>query len=201
MQFLDGASLFAQEAASIEANPADVSEEMRVRHRAFVSAAVMQAVAALESEASEILIHGPGHHLGSNGVDLAARDFLAPVADMVDSLPVLERFEKVLHLTRKPVMDRGAGPYQNMALVVKLRNEITHFKSLWGSELDRQKLVHQLRDKHFARPPFVSEHSLFFPHQVLGSACATWSVTSAVAFLTDFYEKLGFPCRMARFKK
>ena len=39
-----------------------------------------QCAAAVETQAAELLIHGPGSHLGSDGVDKKARDFLAPLA-------------------------------------------------------------------------------------------------------------------------
>src|SRR5258706_10562543 len=74
-QFLRGGAIFARRAHEIETS-ANVSEELRSEHVACVVGAVTQAAAALEAEIYEILTHGPGHHLGSNGINATARDFL-----------------------------------------------------------------------------------------------------------------------------
>jgi hypothetical protein len=199
-QFIDGARMFAADAEAIENSCSNsVSEKEIIRHRSVVTAAVMQSAAALEAEVFEVLEHGPGHHKGSDGVDAASRDFLRPLADLIDKLPATERFQQILHLTRKPLMDRGASVFRNMTLVIRLRNEITHYKSLWGEDQDRQKFIKQLHEKRFRSPPFVSSSSNFFPHHVLGADCALWSFESAVNFLSEFYRSLGFPCRMEKY--
>ncbi len=116
-QFLAGARMFANEAALIEKQHSDDSEELRSRHRAMVSAAIMQSIAALEAEAYEVANHGPGHHKGSNGIDVAARDFIVPLADMIDRLPIIDRFQKILYLTNCTTMDMGGQTVQNIDLV------------------------------------------------------------------------------------
>jgi hypothetical protein len=40
-----------------------------------------------------------------------------------------------------------------------------------------------LKQLRLAMPPFVSPNTNFFQHQLLGAACAAWSVQTAVAFL------------------
>lgn len=72
-QFLMASAMQARAAQAIEAKPmADVLENDQVAHRGFVVGAIMQSTAALECEIWEVMIYGPGHHLGSNGIDLEA---------------------------------------------------------------------------------------------------------------------------------
>jgi hypothetical protein len=60
----------ARVAAEIESKPAAaVTEDDKVAHRGYVTGAIMQATAALECEIWEVMVYGPGHHLGSNGID------------------------------------------------------------------------------------------------------------------------------------
>jgi len=198
-QFLKGARMFADEASEIE-NSDSITEELKFRHKSLVASSIMHAVASLETEAYEIMNFGPGHHKGSNGVDMEMREFLEPLAKLVDRLPVLERYENILYLTKKPKLEKGNKIYQNAELAVLLRNEITHFKSMWGEDLEEKKFIKKLKIKKFKRPPFQSEFSNFFPHQVLGADCAQWTVTSCRDFLTNFYQKLGYPCRTQRFE-
>lgn len=64
-QFLRASTIFVRKARDIEALPPEtVRGEMISEHRGLVCSAIMQCVAALESEADEICTHGPGAHLG-----------------------------------------------------------------------------------------------------------------------------------------
>jgi hypothetical protein len=199
-QFLGGAALLSRQAFSIEARPTDdLTERDRATHLSCVVSAVMQSVAALEADIWDICHYGPGHHLGSNGVDVAGREFLSPVADTIDREDVLSRYSLVLHLLRRPALDPGAQAWQEAALVVRLRNEITHYKSRWGIELDRSKLFSALQGKHSKPPPFVPKAGVnFFPLQCLSAERAAWSVESVVAFLSSYYVALGVESPVAR---
>jgi len=117
----------ARGAASIESKPVEqVTEDDKTAHFGYVGGAIMQATAALESEIWEVMVYGPGHHLGSNGIDMAARDLLAPLAEMIDGESVLDRYRLVLHLLNKQPLGRGRQPWQDAELVVRLGNELVH---------------------------------------------------------------------------
>jgi hypothetical protein len=190
-QFLRGAAIFARRAHEIDARPdASISDELRSEHDACVVGAITQAAAALEAEISEVLIHGPGHHLGSNGLDAPGRDFLLPLADTIDSEPILLRYDLVLHLLRKPVFDRGAYPYQVADILIRLRKELIHYKSKWGEQMDGAKIFSRLEQLRFDRPAFTSPHTNFFPHRCLSASLASWSVTTGVEFINAFYHNL-----------
>jgi hypothetical protein len=150
----------------------------------------MQCVAAVEAESAEVTIYGPGHHLGSKGVDAKAREFLAPLAELIDGQEVMERYTTILNLLHKQPLSKGDKPSQHMAILVKVRNELVHYKSRWGEEMERKKLFATLRQLRLSKPPFVSPHTNFFPHRFLGAASAIWSVRTAVTFLDAFYERL-----------
>jgi len=73
-QFLRGGAIVTRRAHDIETtSDSSISEELKSEHRASVVGAITQAAAALEAEIWEVLNHGPGHHLGSSGVDASAR--------------------------------------------------------------------------------------------------------------------------------
>lgn len=191
-QFLRGSAIFATRAHEIERNVTDsVSEDTQAEHRSYIVSAVVQCAAALESEISEVTRHGPGHHLGSNGLDAAAYAFLQPLMDVIDEQSTLDRYELVLHLLQRPALNRGGHPYQPADLLIKLRNELIHYKSKWGPEMERQKLFDRLLQLRLEKPPFISVHTNFFPHQCLSASLASWCVITAGAFINDFYAKLG----------
>jgi hypothetical protein len=194
-QFLWGAALFAQRAREIEDAAGQAADEStKSEHRSYVVAAIMQSVAALEAEVWEVLYYGPGHHLGSNGTDLNARNLLRPRAEEIDKKETLRRYKCVLELLNKPPLNLGAKQSQHAQLLINLRNKLVHYKSTWGQEMDLQKLFEVLKQLRFENPPFIPYHGTnFFPHQILSSSCASWAVTTVTEFLNTFYSLLGFP--------
>ena len=190
-QFLRGAAIFAHRANEIEASAeGPTSEEFQSEHRACVVGAITQAAAALDAEISEVLIHGPGHHLGSDGIELPARDFLFPLAKTIDGERTLRRYDLVLHLLRRPALEQGASPYQIADLLTRLRNELVHYKSKWGEEMDGARLFARLEQLGFDKPTFMSPHTNFFPQRCLSASLASWSVTTGVEFINTFYHNL-----------
>lgn len=192
--FVCASAGFARRAAELEAAHRDsIDDATRIEHRGFVIAAVTQSVAALEAESWGIISYGPGHHLGSSGIDTQALHFLQPLADIIDRESVLDRYWTILHLLRKTQLDRGAQPWQDADLLVRLRNELVHYKSKWGQEMEKQKLYKSLKKLGHPCPPFVKGGVNFFPHECLSAACASWAVRSAVAFLDAIYNRLDIP--------
>jgi hypothetical protein len=196
-QFLVASAIFAKRTREMERSlGASATEATQAEHRGIVVAAIMQCAAALETEIHEISTHGPGAHLGSDHTDRQSQELLAPLADVIDDQEVLTRYEIVLHLLQRPPLVRGAEPFQSAALLIRLRNELVHYKSRWGKEMDGSKLLAALHSLKHQRPPFVSGDSNFFPHQCLSADCAAWAVRSAVAFIDAFYAQLDVPSRL-----
>jgi|ERR1017187_1287235 hypothetical protein len=89
---------------------------------------------------------------------------------------------------------------ENASLLVKLRNEIVHYKSRWGVELERARLVGALEAKRHRRPPFMPATGMnFFPHHCLSADCAAWAVESSAALIDVFYEHLGVASPLAAY--
>src|SRR5262249_45825314 len=112
----------------------------------------------------------------------------------------LERYQLVLHLLRKDPVPRGRKIWENAVAVVRLRNELVHYKSRWGSELDQSKFFRALKNKGHKRPSFITGSANFFPHECLSSSCAAWAVGSCVSFLDAFYSNLGSPGRLDAYR-
>src|SRR3989304_3193340 len=126
-QFLEAAAIFARRSAEIECTAGTTTTDLlQAEHRGCVVSVIMQCAAALETEIYEITVYGPGYHLGSNKTDHKAREFLRPCAEMIDYQEVVSRYELVLHLLQKPELSRSAQPFQDTALLVRLRNELIH---------------------------------------------------------------------------
>jgi hypothetical protein len=123
-------------------------------------------------------------------MDKRGRDILVTLAKLIDRQEVIERYTTILHLLGKRPLSKGNKPSQYMAILIKVRNELVHHKSQWGEDMKRKELFKALQQLQLSKPPFVSPHTNFFPHQFMGAACAAWSVRTAVTFLNTVYERL-----------
>jgi hypothetical protein len=190
--FLVGAATMTRLAKDLESKGKDSSEIERLQHKAFVSGGIMQSVAALESDVWSLLFHGPGHHLGSDGLDKESKETLNIVAETFEKESLLTKLDLILQLTRKKKLDFGRQPMQDLNLLISLRNEITHFKSLWTNELDRKKLFKTLQMMDSTPPTYSPEGKQnFFPHICLTHRRAKWSLDTVVNFIEYYYGELG----------
>lgn len=190
--FLRGAFLLARRSSTIEETSLSepIGSDVTAEHTACVVGAILQAVAAMEADISEVTAYGPTHHLGSNQMDQKSKALLSPIADVIDRQPILRRFTIVLHLLGKHPINAGSTEWQNVDLLIRLRNEIVHYKSLWNDEMSRKKFIKQLQSLKHNRPPFVDPLTTYFPHHCLNADCAAWAANSALRFLDLFYSHL-----------
>lgn len=199
-QFLCASAIFARRCVQIEgAHPDNPDDATRTEHLGLVTAVIMQCAAAVEAESAELTEYGPGSHLGSDRTDRITQNFLKPLTDFIDGQDALTRYKLILHLLNKPPLVEGEQPWQDMNVLVRLRNELVHFKSKFSKKMEGQKLYKTLQQLRLAKPPFVAAQSLFFPHKLLGAACAAWAIRTAVAFLNGFYGRLGIESSLRRF--
>ena len=203
-QFLEASAIFTRRAREIERQydySRPIPDEVRCEHRAYVSTTVMQCAAAMETEAHEICVHGPGAYLGSDRMDKSAHAILFPIVEQVDNLSTLERFDLIMHTLGKVPFDRGKNPYQSAQLLVRLRNKLVHYKSSWGTDMSEEKFFRALESLHHKAPPFTSGSMNFFPHRCLGADCAAWALATTLGFLEDVYERLGVQNRFATYRQ
>jgi hypothetical protein len=201
VQYLEASTIFVRRARVIESMPIqDVDDSLRIEHRGLVCSVIFQCVAALDTETHETCTYGPGAYLGSDHTDDDSKAYLSPLATVIDDQDTMSRFNLVLHLLRKEPIDTGREPFQSAAMVVRLRNEIVHYKSRWGEEMKTSKLFSALEGKRFRPPPFFPPGGMnFFPHRCLSADCATWALKSSVNMLDAFYTAIGVPSRFSTY--
>ena len=119
---------------------------------------------------------------------------------VIDDQNTMARFELILHLLGKAPLDKGAEPFQSAALLVRLRNELVHYKSRWGTQMESSKLYSALQALRHKPPPFTDPSMNFFPHRCLNVECGEWAISSVVAFLESFYSALSVPSRFQDYR-
>jgi hypothetical protein len=180
---LISASKFSSEVEKIEAAHAGESfgswwED--VRHNAVACLFVISA--AMESYANELF---------SDRKDVfpdAPTLLIDKIWDMSERKSPIEKLDLVLHLKGKSPLDRKAGYYKAMSAVIRLRNELTHFKPEWSHEVDKHEKISVVLNGYFLRNPHFS-NELIFPNAWVGHSCTSWAVKTTLDFIEEF-EKL-----------
>lgn len=190
-QHLAGAAIFARKAHEI-ARASTFSDETIIEHRAYVWSAIVQSATALEAHVAEIFMHGPGHHLGSNGTNTKARDLLQHAWETEKyKTGVLTKYQSALKIIGRPSLNEQSGYYKAADLLLRTRNELVHYKSKWGSEMQNDTSpFEELEKLKLAPPPFTAKDQNFFPHRCLSASFASWSVETGTNFINELYKHL-----------
>lgn len=201
---LAAAFILGLQAKQIEqANPIRPSEEVRARHHAAVSGAVVLSAAFLEgfinellAETEELTIHGL--------LSALSRPAYRRIADLWnEGIPragryrICDKYQITLLVGDCAPFDKGAKQFQDAHLMCRLRNELVHLAPTWVIHSDEggrddhvmTKALHGL----FAECPFAGPEDPWFPDRCLSAGCAAWAAESALTFVRGFVERFGVP--------
>jgi hypothetical protein len=167
---------------------------LHVKQNAYVTGAVLASVAFLEATINEFLAGAADSIPG--GADELPPSLTALLGDMwklpLPRMPMLEKFQLALTVARKQPFDKGAQPYQDVHLLIALRNQLVHYQPsivITYSAIDPSAVVQPKIAGKFARNPL-------FPSDVesldkyLGHGCARWAALSSLAFADEFYRRM-----------
>lgn len=161
---------------------------------ACVSATVMLCIASLESNINEYLSE-PAKLFLEISLN-KANEFI----DLIGNLSILDKYERVLSFKECEDFDRGSSPFQDVDILIKLRNEFVHFHPEWHDKQERHdKLGKKLLYK-FELSPFIEESSVLFPQRIISHGCTKWAVTSSIEFIEDFDKKIGVNSKLLKLK-
>ena len=162
----------------------------------YAIGAVMLSVAFVEAAINELFQDAADNHapyvssLPAPTRDRWARFWRATATKFVS---ILEKYEMALVLADLEAQPRGEAPYQDVRLVIDLRNYLTHFlpRNLGDGEDEVHKLEAKLIGKFDSAANMKGSGNRWFPAHALGAGCARWAVDSARAFVEDFAQRTG----------
>jgi len=173
-----------------------VPEEIKENNKSYVTGSIFSSVAFLESIINELFWSalkaptGFARALNENLKNKMAK-FLANFENRYNYMSTLEKYQFTLFLNGQDLFEKGKNPFQDVKLVIELRNELIHFEpEMIDAEKNKQTWEDQLRGE-FNQCPFYKETFLFLPHRCLSYGCARWAVISCIKFVNDFYKKIG----------
>ncbi len=200
---LYSAFMFAQYAERMEETASQLADSESIyQYRSFVISGVVSSVAFLESKLAELRSDAQtGGGLSAFG--LATKECEALVAALDhrwQRAGILDRYQMVLEVLGKVRIEIDRRPFQDVALVVKLRNYLVHFPGEWLVEPDdetstfRQEdvpLIERQLKGQFRSTKFAWPAQPFFPDHCLTAGCARWAAESTLLFAKEFSSRAG----------
>lgn len=199
---LSAAALFASQCKEIEAmaQATPIDSPQRRQHNACAISSVIVSAAFLEATINEMFSDCADNHSTERIAALPARNLMANLwrkgIPRTASYPIIEKYEIALELNGKPTFNTGASPYQDVKMLIELRNALIHYEpetivGYSGHETPQlHKFEKRLKGK-FLINTLTGLGNPFYPDKVLGAGCAQWAVSTAVAFTDDFFQRLG----------
>lgn len=199
---LSAAAIFSQHCRELEtsAGTTPLDSQERRQHNAYAVSSVIVSAAFLEATINELFSDCAVAHSTDRIAALQATHLMGRLWEKgiprTASYSILEKYEIALELNGKPPIDPGTNPYQDVKLLVELRNALIHYEpeTIVSHSRNENPKLHKF-EKRFARKvdanPLAGAGNPFYPDKLLGSSCAQWAVKSAVAFTDDFFQKLG----------
>lgn len=121
---------------------------------------------------------------------------LGMVWESFERASILDKFQLALVLRSKQKLNRGDIAWQEAALLIELRNALTHFKPEWSDEADRHdKLSRRLAST--LAPSMFLPGEVLFPRSWASASTAEWSVSAVVRFVQAFEVAAGIESRIA----
>lgn len=151
------------------------------------------SVAALESYANEFYADNLHQVPGLNEMAVGS------IGELVESAPILKKFQVALALRSGKELSFGIPVVQNVDALIKLRNAVVHFRPEWFDAQDKHdKLSRQLAHK-FEGSAFLAGEPLF-PRAWASGSFVVWSLKTTVEFIEHFCIESGIPNPLTQFR-
>jgi hypothetical protein len=203
IQHVQAAAYFSRRTSRLERRTSSGpnSDAMRVASRGYVSTTLFTTVAFLEALANELYADAEMPDGGNlKDLDPSIRRLIAEIGSVesVEKSPVMSKFDLMLRAANREPLDKGSSPSQDVATMIRLRNELVHYKAAWfdvgtegqvrpGSLLD-SKLNQQIRGKFNYR---AGSAGGLESDSWMGCGCTQWAVVSTIAYADAVFARLG----------
>lgn len=198
LQHAKSAAYFARQAADTEnqLNPDLISSELHTALSAQVTGCLFSSVAFLEATINELFADAKDSKGAANNLSVQTQKVIAAVwSSETDQKSTLCKYQLFLEAAGAPALDKSRQPYSEVALLIKLRNNLIHYNASWldtgtAKMLRSGALVTSKLDNPVAQLPKLPGIAGQSSTAWLSSGTAKWAFSSALAFTEEFYQLL-----------
>lgn len=178
-----------------------------LRHEAFILNSVLSTVAFLECTINELYADVTDEAYLSE--DEQQERLLATIRQgwanekNFDRFPLVDKYQRILDLAGRSPFSEGDRAYDNVRILVQLRNHLMHYRREWveipleGVPLSQEETAsgrfERILRKKFAINPLAEKNQPFFPDVCLGHGCAEWAIVNSIIFVDAFFRNLDLP--------
>lgn len=168
-----------------------------IKHRAHVMNSILSSIAFAEAAINELYQDASdSHHSYISALNEREISLLADYWNMTEvqnksHISLLDKYQLALRFCDKPVFEKGSNPYQDVQMVVSLRNAIVHYKPESISSDGDHKLSPKLKSKFPDNKLMSGSGNPYFPDKCLGFGCTEWAWKSTQKFVDSFFTRLG----------
>ncbi|WP_426992635.1 hypothetical protein [Methylomonas sp. CM2] len=129
-EFLFSASFFAEEAGKIETQSEPIGAEVIFKHRSYIISSITAAVSFLEATINEVYCVACDDLIKTERMPAEIKRRLSTIwkiDSFRDRARLLEKYQTAVELTTGEPFNTGITPYQEVKLVVQLRNALVHY--------------------------------------------------------------------------
>jgi hypothetical protein len=180
-----------------------------VRHRAYVTSSILSSAAFLEAMINELFQDAHDGHQSyiapiSHTAQALMKEYWAAKELGTDRLSILDKYQIALIVAGHQPFPKGANPYQDAQVLVRLRNDLIHFKpASLSSDDELTNLASELKKRKFPGNRLMrGAGNAYFPDHALGHGCAEWALAAATRLADQFsstmnitpnYQRVTFP--------
>jgi len=194
MPHMLGAARFSRMVADVEElHKGQVFGEFYEEILAYSMACIFSAVASVEAYINEFFIDHDKYLVG------VSESLIQKLWEIYEKKSILEKYELATLLKNDSRFDSSSTEFQNINILIKLRNALVHFKPEWEDEqVGHKKLSAQLKGK-FTPSPFINGNEPIFPKAWATAECCHWAVGSSLSFIQLFETELGLDHKFEKF--
>jgi len=160
---------------------------------AYSTGTVLTAVASLEAYVNDVFVNHASSFSSSHS------QLIIQLWNVYERKPVLEKSELALTLKGIPVFNRGESLFQNVQILIELRNRITHFRPEWDNvPVDHARMSKMLRSR-LTPSSFFPKSEPLFPRGWASHSTAVWAVSSVHEYLLEFEKRMQLLPRISIF--
>jgi hypothetical protein len=201
--------LFAARHSSLLACEIETTHEgeshLDIEHRGHVLSSILASAAFLESNINEVFQDVYDQHQSSAGsLSTETSRVVAELWNSTDNgakMRLLDKYQMILVLGGHKPLERGAQPYQDTALVLRLRNALAHFQPENLSAEEQHRMADQLRRKFPENRLMAGSGNPSWPDHALGHGCAEWALHSVKVLADHVMKTIGIETNYMRHEK
>jgi hypothetical protein len=195
--YIESSMIFSKNARLIELKE-NIDYYDKSNHLANAIGAVLFSVLYLESTINEFYINVIDYNDYKSDKRAKNKKIISEFwnSNKFVNFSILEKYQYALILLDCDKFDENKNPFQNIKILISLRNYLVHYRPEWvelkTNPTDKTEIVNlekKLKGKFEAKKLFQNDNDIF-PNRYLVFSCTDWAISNCIQFVNDFYNKL-----------